>query len=106
MEFAGGFITLLTPSSTLTDGVFEMAIPVLADEVLEDAESITFTLNEGANFPDNYTIDPSADTFTLTIPANGQATSSITIQFPQDEVLFREPYAAKRRACHRESVTF
>ncbi|MCY4038288.1 MAG: hypothetical protein OXF09_02385, partial [Hyphomicrobiales bacterium] len=103
VEFAGGF-TLLTPSSTLTDGVFEMAIPVLAvaDEVVENAETVTFTLNEAANFPDNYVIDSSVDTFTLTINANGQATSSGMIQFAQTEMLFREPYPGESTGVPQE----
>ena len=92
VEFAGHF-TLLTPASTLTDGVFEIAAPVLAvvDSEREEEETVTFILNESVNFPDNFAIDFSADRFTLTIAANGHPEVGI-IQFTQAEMTFREPY--------------
>ena len=91
-----GHLTLLTPSSTLSDGVFEIAAPVLAvvDNEREVEETVTFTLNEGVNFPDNFVIDFSADTFTLTIAANGHPEAGV-IRFAETNMTFREPYAGE-----------
>ena len=91
-----GHLTLLTPSSTLSDGVFEIAAPVLAvvDNEREVEETVTFTLKEGANFPDNFVIDFSADRFTLTIAANGHPEAGV-IRFAETNMTFREPYAGE-----------
>ena len=91
-----GHLTLLTPSSTLSDGVFEIAAPVLAvvDNEREVEETVTFTLKEGANFPDNFVIDFSADTFTLAIAANGHPEAGV-IRFAETNMTFREPYAGE-----------
>ena len=91
-----GHLTLLTPSSTLSDGVFEIAAPVLAvvDSEREVEETVTFTLKEGANFPDNFVIDFSADTFTLAIAANGHPEAGV-IRFAETNMSFREPYAGE-----------
>ena len=91
-----GHLTLLTPSSTLSDGVFEIAAPVLAvvDSEREVEETVTFTLKEGANFPDNFVIDFSADTFTLAIAANGHPEAGV-IRFAETNMTFREPYAGE-----------
>ena len=107
VEFAGG-LTLLTPLVTLTDGVFEFTSPVLAvaDEEQEDVETVTFTLGKGANFPDGYVIDTSANTFTLTIAANGQVTSSGTIQFAKRKCSSANRMQARRRGCRRISAIF
>ena len=91
-----GHLTLLTPSSTLSDGVFEIAAPVLAvvDSEREVEETVTFTLKEGVNFPDNFVIDFSADTFTLAIAANGHPEAGV-IRFAETNMTFREPYAGE-----------
>ena len=91
-----GHLTLLTPSSTLSDGVFEIATPVRAvvDSEREVEETVTFMLKEGANFPDNFVIDFSADTFTLAIAANGHPEAGV-IRFAETNMTFREPYAGE-----------
>ncbi len=101
-HFAGRS-TLLTPSSTLTDGVFEIPRPVFAilDSELEGAETVTFTLMEDGNFPDNYVIDSAADTFTLTIAANGQPRTGF-IQFAETDMRFREPYPGEETGVPQE----
>ena len=80
----------------LSDGVFEIAAPVLAvvDSEREVEETVTFTLKEGVNFPDNFVIDFSADTFTLAIAANGHPEAGV-IRFAETNMTFREPYAGE-----------
>ena len=93
IDFSGGFV-LVTPQTRLQDGVFTVPVPVdvLRDEEREDGESVTFTLEAGLNPAFNFVVDADRNTFTLNIPANGQATSSGTVAFAVSWKTFREPY--------------
>ena len=93
IDFNGGFV-LVTPQTRLQDGVFTVPalVDVLRDEEREDGENVTFTLEAGLNPAFNFVVDAERDTFTLNIPANGQATSSGTVAFTASWKTFREPY--------------